>query len=345
MDARSRTISLSLGGPPSGEPLDHPVLDVVRARARSGSVPGAREDPHSVALVIEGGGMRGVVPAGMAVALEQLGLRDAFDHVYGASAGALVGAAFLAGQARLAASLLCEDLPVRAFVDPRRALRRRPVLSLPYLLDHVAELVKPVDWDGVLGSPIPLHPVASSLGRWAAVDLSGSRTKDELKSALRASATIPLVAGPPVARDDDRLLDASVFEPIPFKTALAQGRTHLLVLLSRPEGVRRPAPSLLERTLGRRALERVHRGLGGMLDTRGPAYDADVSWLVARTSEPGAAPWACALRPPAGVPVVGTLERDRERLAAGVEAGARVIFAAVGGAAQPASSGRSGEKR
>ena len=327
---------------PSGTtrtPLAHPVLDVVRARARSGSAPGAREDPHSVALVIEGGGMRGVVPAGMAVALERLGLRTAFDHVYGASAGALVGAAFVAGQAALAAALLHDDLPVRAFVDPRRALRRRPVLSLPYLLDHVAERVRPLDWDGVLDSNVVLHPVASSLGRWRAVDLAGARTKAELKSALRASATIPLVAGPPVERDGDRLLDASVFEPIPFKTALAQGRTHLLVLLSRPAGVTRPAPSLLERTLGRRALERVHPGLGATLQTRAPAYDADVSWLVARTSAPGDPPWACALRPPAGVPVVGTLERDRARLVAGVEAGSRAVLDAVGG---PSGSG---EKR
>ncbi len=37
-----------------------------------------------------GGGMRGCVPAGMVCAIEQLGLRDAFDAVYGSSAGIYV---------------------------------------------------------------------------------------------------------------------------------------------------------------------------------------------------------------------------------------------------------------
>ena len=43
--------------------------------------------------------MRGVVSAGMTTAIEQLGLRDAFDEVHGASAGAFNAAFLLAGQA------------------------------------------------------------------------------------------------------------------------------------------------------------------------------------------------------------------------------------------------------
>ena len=49
--------------------------------------PGARDDPHRVALVLEGGGMRGVVSAGMAAALERLDLTRCLDLVVGASAG------------------------------------------------------------------------------------------------------------------------------------------------------------------------------------------------------------------------------------------------------------------
>jgi hypothetical protein len=40
--------------------IPHPVLEVLRERTESGSAPGGRRDLHSVALVIEGGGMRGV---------------------------------------------------------------------------------------------------------------------------------------------------------------------------------------------------------------------------------------------------------------------------------------------
>ena len=42
--------------------------------------------------------MRGAVNGGALQVLHQLGLRDAFDAVYGASAGALNAAFFLSGQ-------------------------------------------------------------------------------------------------------------------------------------------------------------------------------------------------------------------------------------------------------
>ena len=70
----------------------HEVLRVLGERARAGSLPGERRDGLRVALAIEGGGMRGTISAGMALALDELGLVSAFDAVYGASAGAITGA-------------------------------------------------------------------------------------------------------------------------------------------------------------------------------------------------------------------------------------------------------------
>jgi predicted acylesterase/phospholipase RssA len=59
--------------------MAHPVVTALRVRP-----PGAR-----IVLVIEGGGMRGAVSGGMALALHELGLAGAFDAAYGSSAGAL----------------------------------------------------------------------------------------------------------------------------------------------------------------------------------------------------------------------------------------------------------------
>ena len=77
----------------------HPVARVLRERVEAGSHPGARDDGHRVALVLEGGGMRGVVSAGMTAALERYGLTPCFDLVVGSSAGAINGAALIAGVA------------------------------------------------------------------------------------------------------------------------------------------------------------------------------------------------------------------------------------------------------
>ena len=77
----------------------HPVIQALHRAPRSGFQPGARTDSKRIALVIEGGAMRGVVSAGMTAAIEQLGFTDCFDEVHGASAGAFAGTFLLAGQA------------------------------------------------------------------------------------------------------------------------------------------------------------------------------------------------------------------------------------------------------
>jgi predicted acylesterase/phospholipase RssA len=71
---------------------------VLATRARAGSRPGARQDGFRVALAVEGGGMRGTISAGMALALDELGLVTAFDAVYGASAGAITPPGCSAGR-------------------------------------------------------------------------------------------------------------------------------------------------------------------------------------------------------------------------------------------------------
>jgi predicted acylesterase/phospholipase RssA len=67
----------------------HELVRVLGERRRAGSLPGEREDGLRVVLAIEGGAMRGTISAGMALALDELGLVNAFDAVYGASAGAI----------------------------------------------------------------------------------------------------------------------------------------------------------------------------------------------------------------------------------------------------------------
>src|SRR5215208_3803786 len=123
------------------------VLSVLLDRVRSGSLPGDRSDEHVVSLAIEGGGMRGVVAAGMCAVMEEAGLVPAFDRIYGCSAGAITGCFTAAGQAVMWATTF-EDIAGREFIDPARALRRRPVLDLGYLFETVIAVRKPLSPDG-----------------------------------------------------------------------------------------------------------------------------------------------------------------------------------------------------
>ena len=56
---------------------EHPALEVVKARWLDGTAPGRRRDGLKVGLVVEGGGMRGVVSGGALQAMHDLGMRCA----------------------------------------------------------------------------------------------------------------------------------------------------------------------------------------------------------------------------------------------------------------------------
>jgi predicted patatin/cPLA2 family phospholipase len=177
--------------------------------------------------------MRGVVSAGMVWALEDLGCTHAFDAVYGSSAGAINAAYFLAGQAGLGTSIYFEDINNRSFIDLARPLRGRPILNLAYLLEDVARRRKELRASEVLAGPTPLSVLATDVDAERSVGFSKFSAVDELFGALRAGATMPVVAGGPFSYGGRRLLDASLSEPIPVETAEADGHTHILALLTR----------------------------------------------------------------------------------------------------------------
>ncbi len=230
----------------------HPVLGLMRERARAGSRPGNRDDNARLGLVIEGGAMRGVVSAGMLRALEHLRLLDAFDAVYGSSAGAINGAYFVASQIASCISLYFEDINNASFISLGRFLTRRPVMSLDFLLDEVMVRRKVLDWQAVLDSPVELRVAASSLEDLRVRLFSGFRDREHLFAALRASASIPLLGGPPSEFEGELYLDALLYEPVPYRSAVRDGCTHVLVLLTRPDGTLTGKPTLFERhVLGR----------------------------------------------------------------------------------------------
>ena len=283
----------------------HPVAEVLLERLRAGSQPGARHDEHRVALVLEGGGMRGVVSAGMTAALERHGLTPCFDLVVGSSAGAFNGVALIAGAASEGAATYCGPLASRAFVNPARVLVGRPVIDVSSLLTYGSD----GRHERVLSSPIELHCVATGVETGGSVDLSGMATVSELWEALLASSRMPWAGGPPVEIDGRRYVDGGLAAAIPVAEAVAAGATHVLALQTRPQGVPRKSAS----RIGDRLIERHLRTLNPALVTayrdRVPSYERLVEDIARWSREGAGPPYVLGIRPGAGTPVVSQLER------------------------------------
>jgi predicted acylesterase/phospholipase RssA len=335
--------------------MAHEVLRALADRARAGSLPGRRDDGMRIALAIEGGGMRGTVSAGMALALHELGLVPSFDAVYGASAGAITGAWLLSSRPE-ALRGWAEPSYAKALIRWSALLRGRPVVDIRTLIEVVYQTEFPMDFASVLASPVDYHPLATDAATGASTDLRPLISDAaELRLALRASASLPFLAGPPVEMRGRRFYDAGVAESIPFRTALAQGATHVLVLRSRviadggnghvpsaadvlpaasaaaagpgsaasPQVIvpRRPPRSI--RLLARTTLRKESKELRTALLTRGVRTAHD----VLRLAELETAGQAFSIRPAATAPMVSRLATDGQLLQAALEAGREAVHA------------------
>ncbi|MDH6223305.1 MULTISPECIES: patatin-like phospholipase family protein [Streptomyces] len=327
----------SRGPRPDSSRDRHKVLEAVAGRARAGSRPGARDDGMRLALVIEGGGMRGTLSAGMALALHEAGVVDAFDAVYGSSAGAITGAWLLSGTPEQLNGW-AEPEYANAMIRLSNFWRGRPVVDVRTLVEHLYAEVARMDFDAVLSHPVEYHPLATDAHTGLSTDLRpylGGPA--DLRLALRASAALPFLAGPAVELGGRHFYDAGLAESVPYRTALAQGATHVLVLRSRPapqdvlpvpaaEAVVRP--SYGSRLVAATALRRYPKALHDSYFARAHRQREDEALLSEydRGGPPGRDGAAVmSIRPALDAPRVGRLTRDGKLLRAALEAGRAAV--------------------
>ena len=118
--------------------MDHAVRSLIKERYLSKSTPGNRlaNDNSTLAIAIEGGGMRGCVSAGMVAAITALGLSDSIDTIYGSSAGSVVGAYMVSRQVCL--DVYVDILPAskKLFVCKKRMVTNLASLGLERVLSN-----------------------------------------------------------------------------------------------------------------------------------------------------------------------------------------------------------------
>jgi hypothetical protein len=257
--------------------LNHAVINLIVSRFHQRTTPQNRTDDATLALAIEGGGMRGAVSAGMAAAIYALGLMDSIDVIYGSSAGALIGAYMVSRQLgtdvytdiltnskgffickkRLIFSLL-SNFAKQVWGIPQ--LYEQPGMNISYLLDtilHSKDGIRPLDMEAF--SYYSKHHqklrVACScvdergklVSKVFGDDDFGEDTKSStgrtgLHACLEASMMVPAGTGAPVEifqpNSTLKAFDAFCFEPLPYRSAVEEGASHVLVLRSRPQGFR-----------------------------------------------------------------------------------------------------------
>ncbi|GAA3585521.1 patatin family protein [Amycolatopsis ultiminotia] len=301
----------------------HPVLELINDRMAAGSVPGRRTDERRLALAVEGGSSRGTYSSGMVLALDELGATPAFDAVYGSSAGSLNAAWLLSGRSQTGVRTWWNPVVMRRIINPLHTLRGRAVIDLEYLVHQVYSVLEPMDFPAVLANPVGFHPLATDADTGESTDLHPFITDvDGIKTALAASSCMPVLAGPPIAMGGRRFVDAGIAEPLPFRTALAQGATDVLVLRTRrADELPLPTPRVQDVVVPRF----LRRHAPGTIDAWREQYRRDLEDERLLREDPRLS----SIRPPAGAPDVAVLERDPAVLRRAVELGRDATYEAL----------------
>lgn len=311
---------------PAWQP-DHPVLEALWRRRKKGDKPGARSDDFKIGLAVEGGGMRGVVSASMLSAIEDQGLAPAFDAVYAASSGAINSAYLLAGDCWYPLSIYYDDLLNREFLDFRRFVSGN-VLNLDYAYGVVVDQLKPLDYQAVIDSPVPLHIAITLVDELRTELIRDFTSQADLRSALVGTAWLPVAVRGTSEFRGQRVVDGGVLTPHPYRLALDDGCTHVLSLSTRPIRPPRDRSSLTQRYAARH-LDRIRTGLGRQYLAAVSGYRAERRMLQHRMVTPGESPHLLDLAPLPWMPEVKRYERDFRRVVAGAREAYEVMYCAI----------------
>ena len=184
-------------------------------------------DRRKTALIVEGGAMRGAWAAGVMAYLHERGRRQ-YDLVYAASSGACSAAYFVAGMwepgLAIWRELACNVVRKTNF------LRRKPIIDLAYLVDHVFRTHIPLSVAALHNSPTRFFIVLTDCQTGNPVYFHAC--DERVFAALRATASLPLATRGFDYVDGQPYADGGLADPIPIRRAIQDGATDITVVLT-----------------------------------------------------------------------------------------------------------------
>lgn len=188
------------------------------------------------ALVLEGGGMRGVFTSGVLDYLMDKNIY--FPYTIGVSAGACNGLSYVSKQRGRAKISNIDLLDKYHYISPKFFWSNKSILNMDFLFDEMPNKVLPYDFDTYFASPDRFIMVTSNCETGEAEYFEEKRSPQRLLQICRASSSLPFVS-PIVWIDNKPMLDGGICDPIPFRKACEDGYDQMVLVLTRNKGYRK----------------------------------------------------------------------------------------------------------
>lgn len=193
-------------------------------------------DLSKYALVLEGGGMRGVFTAGVLDYF--LDAKVNFPYAVGVSAGAGNVLNFLAKQRGRTKVLDIDYLEKYNYIGLGTYLRTGNIMDFSLLFGKFPLETYPYDFETYVNNPTKCEVVATDIETGEAVYMDERTNLDRLNVVCQASCSLPFVCKI-TELDGKKLLDGGIADAIPFERAMSQGYEKCVVILTRPYGYRK----------------------------------------------------------------------------------------------------------
>lgn len=227
---------------------------------------------RKTALVLEGGGMRGVFTSGVLDAFMKHNLT--FPYIVAVSAGACNGMSYVSHQPRRARISNIDYLARYKYIGLRHLVTQGCIFDRELLYDKFPNQYLPFDFDTFFSSPMTFEMVTTNCLTGQPMYLSERHDRQRALDIVRASSSLPYVSKI-VDVDGIPMLDGGIVDSIPLQHAIDMGHPTNVLVLTRNRGYRNTGKDMKIP----RFIYRKYPRLRVVLSRRLAAYNAQLEYV------------------------------------------------------------------
>lgn len=190
----------------------------------------------NIALVLEGGGLRGVFTCGVLDCFMKHGVR--FPFAVGVSAGACNGLSYMSGQQGRAKASNIDLMDKYHYVGFKYLLTQGCIMDFRLLFEDFPEKIIPYDYEAYFSNPDRYVMVVTNCLTGEAEYLEEKADPSRVMDIVRASSSLPYVCRITYV-DGKPMLDGGIADSIPVEYAMREGYENMVVVLTRNRGYRK----------------------------------------------------------------------------------------------------------
>lgn len=201
-------------------------------------------DLQGTALILEGGGLRGVFTSGVLHYFMENNLY--FPYVIGVSMGACNAASYVSRQQGRNRIVNIRYVNDRRYFSYLRLLVRGELFGMHFIFHTIPYSLVPFDFGTFFASDQRCVTVVSDCRTGEALYYEKDGLGLDYMTVLQASSSLPFVAHP-VRYDGRALMDGGLADSVPIRKSIDDGNTRHVLVLTRPRGYRKKRSPLAEK--------------------------------------------------------------------------------------------------